>query len=141
MVCSWTPSYTLVVPTTWTDGVYLAVLSNAQGYQNYVPFVVRDDARQAGLLYQQPVNTYQAYNNYPDEQTIGKSLYDYNSYGSLTVGGTKGAVKVSFDRPYAHDGSGDFFKWEFNLLRWLERKRPRSAQSPTQTSVAGLGTQ
>src|SRR6266852_8848065 len=60
MVCNWTPSYTLTVPTSWTDGVYLAVLSNAQGYQNYVPLVERDDARQAGLLYQQPVNTYQA---------------------------------------------------------------------------------
>jgi len=121
LACAWAPTVTLQVPRAWTTGVYLAVLTNEQRYQNYVPFVVRDDSHVGGLLYKQPVNTYQAYNNYPDEQTIGKSLYDYNSYGWLTVGGTKGAVKVSFDRPYAHDGSGDFFKWEFNLLRWLER--------------------
>src|SRR5438309_1140709 len=70
MACNWTPSFTLIVPPTWTDGVYLAVLTSSQGFQNYVPFVVRDDARQAALLYQQPVNTYQAYNSWG-----GKSLY------------------------------------------------------------------
>src|SRR5438105_10340308 len=43
--CNWSPSYTLSVSTTWTDGIYFAVLSSANGYQNYVPFVVRDDAR------------------------------------------------------------------------------------------------
>src|SRR5439155_21737696 len=29
--CNWSASYTLTVPTSWTDGVYLAVRSNAQG--------------------------------------------------------------------------------------------------------------
>src|SRR4030081_527334 len=87
-VCNWTPSYTLTVPTTWTDGVYLAVLSNAQGFQTYVPFVVRDDNPQAALLYQQPIDTYEAYNSWG-----GKSLYDFNSSGGAH------AFKVSFDRP------------------------------------------
>src|SRR5216684_151950 len=32
IVCDWTPSYTLTVPATWTGGIYLAVLSSAQGY-------------------------------------------------------------------------------------------------------------
>jgi hypothetical protein len=90
--------------------VYLAVLSNAQGYQNYVPFLVRDDTRQAGLLYQQPVNTYQAYNSWG-----GKSLYTYNSANGVR------AYKVSFDRPYEGDGSGDYFGWEVYLVQWLEQ--------------------
>ena len=111
MACSWTSSYTLAVPSTWTDGVYLAVLSSAQGYQNYVPFVVRDDARQASFLYQQPVNTYQAYNNWG-----GKSLYTFNSNGSSR------AYKVSFDRPYAADGSADYFGWEVYTVQWLEQQ-------------------
>jgi N,N-dimethylformamidase beta subunit-like protein/concanavalin A-like lectin/glucanase superfamily protein len=110
MACTWTSSYTLAVPTNWTDGVYLAVLSSAQGYQNYVPFVVRDDARQASLLYQQPVNTYQAYNSWG-----GKSLYTFNSSGS------KRAYKVSFDRPYEGDGSADYFGWEVYTVQWLEQ--------------------
>jgi hypothetical protein len=111
LACNWPASYTLSVPTSWTDGVYLAVLTSAQNYQNYVPFVVRDDARGAALLYQQPVNTYQAYNNWG-----GKSLYDFNSSGG------KRAYKVSFDRPYEADGAGDFFGWEVYLLQWLEQQ-------------------
>src|SRR2546422_1118433 len=30
--CNWSASYSLTVPTTWTDGIYLARLSNANGY-------------------------------------------------------------------------------------------------------------
>ena len=63
--CSnWTPSYTLQVPTTWVSGFFLAVLINANGYANYVPFVVRDDSRQADILYQAAFTTYEAYNNF-----------------------------------------------------------------------------
>src|SRR5258708_22308607 len=108
VACNWTSSYTLAVPASWTSGIYLAVLSSAQGYQNYVPFVVRDDARPASLLYQQPVNTYQAYNNWG-----GTSLYTYSSNSGVR------AYKVSFDRPYALDGSGDYFAWEMYTVRSL----------------------
>src|SRR5439155_14603392 len=106
IACNWPTDYTLTVPTSWTTGIYLALLTNAQNYQNYVIFVVRDDSRVADLLYQQPVTTYQAYNDYPYDNTTGKSLYDFNSYGANTVAGSKRAVKVSFDRPYNYDGSG-----------------------------------
>ena len=64
----WNSSYTLAVPTTWTSGIYLAKLTNIQGYENYISFVVRDDARTADLMYQQPVTTYQAYNPFPRVQ-------------------------------------------------------------------------
>jgi hypothetical protein len=60
--CDWSSSYTLAIPNTWTSGIYLAVLTNEQSYQNYIVFVVRDDTRTADLLYQQSVTTYQAYN-------------------------------------------------------------------------------
>lgn len=124
--CQWTASYTLATSSTWTSGVYIAVLTNAQGYKNYVSFVVRDDSRVAPLLYQQPVTTYQAYNDYPYDDRTGKSLYAFNSFGANTVGGSKAAVKVSFDRPYNWDG--DAGAWGHNVLsvetafiRWLEK--------------------
>ena len=120
IACSWTPAYTTTIPSDWTSGVYLALLTNAAGYQNYIPFVVRD-SRPAALLYQQSVTTFQAYNNYPDDHATGKSLYGYNSSGANTVGGGPAAVKVSFDRPYADDGAGQLLNWEINLVRWLER--------------------
>ena len=119
--CNWTAGYTLAVPATWTSGVFLAKLTSSAGFQNWIVFVVRDDARPADLVYEQPVNTYQGYNNYPNDNATGKSLYDFNSYGVPTVSGTARAVKVSFNRPYADGGAGQFFNWEYNFVRWLER--------------------
>src|SRR5437773_3615730 len=124
--CHWTPAYTLATQASWTSGVYLAVLTNAQMYQNYIVFVVRDDSRVAPLLYQQPVTTYQAYNNYPYDNKTGKSLYAFNSYGATTVTGGKNAAKVSFDRPYLGDGTGadfsqSFRSWEMSFVRWMEK--------------------
>lgn len=123
--CGWSPSYTLAVPATWTSGVYLALLTNARNYQDYITFTVRDDGRTADFLFQQSVTTYQAYNNYPADGVTGKSTYDYNSYGPDTVAGKPRAVTVSFDRPYTSSrqgaGSGDFLRWEVHLVRWLER--------------------
>jgi hypothetical protein len=120
IACNWTPGYTMPIPTSWTSGVYLAVLTNAAGYQNYVNFVVRD-GRPAPFLLQRSMNTAQAYNNYPNDNATGKSLYEFNSYGANTVAGTTRAVKVSFDRPFNDDGSGDFLSWEVQFVRWVER--------------------
>jgi len=124
--CHWAVAYTLAAQTSWTSGVYLALLTNTQGYKNYIVFAVRDDSRVAPLLYQQAVTTYQAYNNYPYDSKTGKSLYAFNSYGSTTVSGNRAAVKVSFNRPYEGNGlsSGTgqgFLQWEFPLVRWLEQ--------------------
>src|SRR5213594_1932658 len=120
IACNWAPNYTLTIPSDWTSGVYVALLTNAEGYQNYVMFVVRD-GRPAPFLYQQSVATDQAYNNYPDDQRTGKSLYAFNSYGANTVSGNTSAVKVSFDRPMADSGFGGFIAWEIEVVRWLER--------------------
>ena len=117
----WSPSYTLTVPTTWTSGIYLAKLVNANGFGNYIPFVVRNDSYKGGFLFQSGVATYQAYNNFPNDGATGKSLYHINSFGANTISGGPHAVKVSFNRPYADYGDGDFFKWDYNLIRWLEK--------------------
>jgi hypothetical protein len=120
--CNWSSGYTLATQTTWTSGIYLAVLNNAQGFHNYIVFTVRDDSRRADFLFQQSVTTYQAYNSYPDNGATGKSLYEHNSAGANTLAGTVRAVKVSFDRPYANDGAGLFLQLsEINTLRWLEK--------------------
>ena len=119
--CRWSTSYTLAVPSWWTSGIYVAVLTNANNYQNYIIFVVRDDASTSAILYQQPVLNYQAYNNFPDNGINGKSLYPGPSQGANTITGTQRAVKVSFDRPYRGPGAGEFFAWEVHTVHWLER--------------------
>ena len=114
--CAWTNPYVLNIPNNildpsdWASGVYLAKLTASDsGKQRYIIFVVRDDARSSDYLFQTSVNTYQAYNNWG-----GKSLYSFNS--------TNGpARKVSFNRPY-DERAGDFLRWEYNMLRFLERE-------------------
>jgi len=120
--CQWTPTYTLSTQTSWTSGIYVAHLTNAQNFRNYIVFTVRDDGRVASLVYQQPVTTYQAYNNYPNDNSTGKSLYEFNSYGANTVTGGKAAAKVSFDRPYSDNGSGgDLLSFEIQFIHWIEK--------------------
>jgi N,N-dimethylformamidase beta subunit-like protein len=130
IACPWTASYVLdtsqptLDATGWTSGVYLALLTNSKNYQTYIIFVIREDARTADILYQQSVTTYQAYNNYPDDNKTGKSLYDGGSYGSKISLGTQRAVKVSFDRPYTytdHTGAGELLHYDIYFIRWMER--------------------
>jgi hypothetical protein len=131
--CAWREPYRLTTSDAdgaWPTGVYLARLtttaaaakrsdarSDAAGLQTFIVFVVRDDSRDAPIVFQSSVNTFAAYNNWG-----GKSLYAFNS-------GNMPARKVSFDRPYATDpygvrldGAGDFLRrWEYNAVRFLER--------------------
>jgi hypothetical protein len=118
--CQWEPSHTLPVPQAWRTGIYLAVLRTKDRFANFVPFVVRADERVPDILYQQSVTTYQAYNDYPSDGVRGKSLYG-GSFGPETIAGNTRAVMVSFDRPYARDGAGQFLEWEVGFVRFLER--------------------
>jgi hypothetical protein len=119
--CAWAPAMTFTVPSTWTTGAYVAILTNAAGYHNYLQFVVRDDARVAPFVYQLPFLTYQAYNLYPNDRLTGKSLYASVSAGAPTVGGSRAAVKVSFDRPFwGHGLAADFVRFDVPTIAWLE---------------------
>ena len=110
--CAWSATHSLQTSADWVSGIYLAKLTRSDGYLGYAIFTLREDDRPATFLYQQPVTTYQAYNNFP--AGIGKSLYGYNS-------GNQPASQVSFDRPYsAAQGRGQFAVWEHDLVMWLE---------------------
>jgi hypothetical protein len=111
--CNWRQSYQLTTGTSWVSGMYfIRLTAGVSKKQAYIRFVLRDDARATKLLFQSSVTTDQAYNNWG-----GKSLYTFNSTGAP-------AHKVSFNRPYSRDsiGSGNFFQWEFRMMRFLERE-------------------
>lgn len=115
--CQLEVSFELAISDDWCTGIYLAKLTTGgvpQPLESYVTFVVRDDQTKAAFLFGASVSTYQAYNIWG-----GLSLYanlaDVLDY-SLR------ARAVSFDRPYEQDcGAGYFLKWEYSMLRWLER--------------------
>jgi hypothetical protein len=142
--CDWQSPVTLVVGADWRSGVYLAKLEESVGRrQSYAIFVVRDDDDDADIVFELPVNTYQAYNFWG-----GKQAYDWGSGDGMPWGSTPGraAVRVSFNRPYAASanpaasygmGAGEFLcnvqpvstgypissaGWDYNLVRWLERE-------------------
>jgi len=142
--CDWRSPATFVVGTDWRSGVYLAKLEESVGHrQSYVIFVVRDDSDDADVVFELPVNTYQAYNFWG-----GRSAYRWGSGDGVPWGSTPGraAVKISFNRPYAAStnpaasfgmGAGEFLcnvqpvnegypissaGWDYNLVRWLERE-------------------
>jgi hypothetical protein len=123
--CNWQDPYSLHIPrndsdpTDWASGIYLAKLTaGASGKQSYIIFVVRDDERDAALMFQASVTTYAAYNNWG-----GHSFYEVDSRNEVP------AHKVSFDRPYSNPqrhlkgkGAGDFLDWELLMLRFVERE-------------------
>lgn len=127
--CSWTPSYTLTVPSTWTTGNYLVKLIRADdGKESYLTFVVRDDAYRAPFVYSMDVTTWQAYNFWGGS---GNGNVGYNLYGrfddvTYDSTGSQRAYAVSFNRPYlvqgATDGAGNFMVWDYPMVRWLESK-------------------
>lgn len=102
--CKWKTSYTLDVPAEWISGAYLVKIINNKGYSNWINFTLRDDSRKSDILFQNSVNTWQAYNSWG-----GRSLYT-----------NPAALKVSFDRPYVKYGTR-LTSWELNMIRFLEK--------------------
>ena len=116
------------VSAAWTatnavSGIYLAKLTrNDDGAASHIAFVVRDDGRNADIIFKTSDATWQAYNNYG-----GNSLY-VNGSGTA-VPGFNHATKVSYNRPFATraggggGGAGEdwLFNAEYPMIRWLER--------------------
>ncbi len=115
--CDWRPTLRFAVGDTWPPGYYLLKLTGSNGYMQWVPLMVRDDASRAAILVQSSVTTWQAYNLWG-----GFSLYGTGAGG---YGYPDRSRVVSFDRPYPanwEDGSADFFGNEYPLVALLERR-------------------
>jgi putative cell wall-binding protein len=108
----WNPSLTYKIPMDWETGFYVAKVIRKDKKASFVPFVIKERSSSSDFMVLIATNTYHAYNNWG-----GKSLYGYNSSNK------EAAVKLSFNRPYKnHFGAGEFFSYEYNLVRWLEKK-------------------
>jgi len=129
ITCDWSVSWTLEIPVDWTSGMFLAACTSTSGFRHCVPFVVRDAARASDFLVILPFTTYQAYNQYPLDHVMGKSLYFGYGTGAGTgfdaVAGGRityrtRARAVSFGRPHA-----GFVPRRMDLdhdsITWMER--------------------
>ena len=121
--CGWDPVWTLDIPQDWVSGAYLAVFTSDSGWRSVTPFVVRDDNRHSDLCVVLPFSTYQAYNQWPADDSLGRSLYygyDPRDRASGRLSSKHRAVKVSFDRPYANGGLPNRFDRDHDFIRWVE---------------------
>jgi hypothetical protein len=119
--CTWNPSLEFVFDLASVSGYYVFKLIRDDGFDSYVPVVLREYAPRAPLLVQASVTTWQAYN-----QWGGASLYVNNLPPDDHFTGAH-AYQVSFDRPYLNPsgnsaGSGDLLVYEVFMLQWLESK-------------------
>ncbi|SCL38270.1 hypothetical protein GA0074692_4955 [Micromonospora pallida] len=135
LICRWPVSWTLRVPDDWTSGLYQAIFTSAEGWRGYAPFVVRDDRRAAALCVVLPFTTYQAYNQWPMDGTIGRSLYYGYQDGALNY--ERRSLTVSFDRPYAYDGRPKHLDRDHHFIRWAERQGYDVAYATTEDLHSG----
>ncbi len=96
---NWSVTQTVTTTANWPSGVYLARITRPDTFKaSHILFVVRDDERDADVLFGLPFTTYQAYNSYG-----GKSLYEHNSTGADTVAGDaargEGLVRPALPEP------------------------------------------
>ena len=103
--CGWPSAYTMIVPSSSPSGVYVATLTNADGDEERIRFVVRAAVAGAAsrILVCLPFTTTQAYNDWG-----GKSLYPWDSPAR--------ARKISFDRPAGTNPTD-----ALAFVRWLEK--------------------
>lgn len=127
--CEWPATWSAEIPTDWPSGLYLASFTSADGHRSATPFVVRDAARQSEFLVVVPFTTYQAYNQYPLDGSLGRSLY----FGFLPSAHSAAAQETAPDgrvyptRAVPHHGY---------VLHYPERSRAVSFQRPY--GAAGL---
>ncbi|CAN7175743.1 N,N-dimethylformamidase beta subunit family domain-containing protein [Rossellomorea sp. LjRoot5] len=108
---NWVKTGHFSIPEDWESGMYLIKLVDSRLNSSYIPIVINSNVQnEIGIVI--ATNTYQAYNNWG-----GKSFYGYNSTDH------EPSINLSYHRPYLEgNGAGQFFKYEYNLIRWLEKK-------------------
>lgn len=125
---NWSVTASWAVPAGATSGMYVALIrSVAPQAPNafWAPFVVRDDAATADIIYKTSDTTWAAAYNYyggPAAPLGGKNLYGQNTaIGDIT----QRAHAVSYHRPIITRQTGQqtyFQACEVPLIRWLERQ-------------------
>jgi hypothetical protein len=107
---NWSTTLTVPIDDKWVPGTYLFKITDGS-YSTYAPLTVRDDTgTKHDILIQQATTTWAAYNAWG-----GYSFYSPSGSGA-------GSSRLSFDRPYAGGGAGQYLPLEQGLVFWAESK-------------------
>ncbi|MBO0845091.1 MAG: hypothetical protein J2P22_06715 [Nocardioides sp.] len=114
---NWRPSLAITVTAAFVPGDYVLKLVGSGDQQSYVLMTVWDPSSHATYLVKNDVFTLQAWNTYGGfDYYRGQGSCPQNVYPLCSR-----ARVVSFDRPYDHQGAGDFLSLEAPLVWFLER--------------------
>jgi hypothetical protein len=157
---AWSATLTWTPPSWAPSGFYILRLNRGGGGASHVQFIVRDDARQADLMFMPADSTWNAYNAWGGMgvgQYTGNSLY----YGTAIDQYNADCGRyVSYNRPVVNRGAADsgrsygavawstFFTGEYPMLRFIERNGVDvkyygcidAAGDPTGTHLRGNGS-
>ena len=113
--CGWPATVNFRVPPDAPGGAYLLKLTRvADGFESYVPFVVREEHERSDVLLVLATSTWAAYNNFG-----GTSLYEDDDDEPSNT--DHRAYRVSYDRPFAQGhGTGTLLGNERSAITWLE---------------------
>lgn len=116
----WTRSTTMRVTAAFVPGDYLIKLTGARDAQSYILLTVWEPASRATYLVmnrsmvEQGWNTYGGFDFYEGQ---GPCILDTRGYPPCNR-----ARAVSFDRPYAGDGTNDFLTSEYPMVEFAEQE-------------------
>ena len=126
--CAWPATFSLTIDAAWLTGYYLLKLTNDDGFESYVPLVVRETGRTAPLLMQASVTTWQAYNLWG-----GINLY-VNHLTDLRRSMVRAVIRSASIAPMVPTWTS-----ATSSIRWCagsNSKAMTSRTSPTSTSIA-----
>jgi hypothetical protein len=105
---NWSQSFSFRIDGSFTPGMYLIKVYDANNRGSYVPLIVRDDAGIHDKVVLHSVATWQAYNKFG-----GASAYTSPVQSK----------RVSYDRPLLQNqGTGDFLSLEYGYIYWAEKQ-------------------
>jgi N,N-dimethylformamidase beta subunit-like, C-terminal len=116
----WSKSANMIVTSAFVPGDYLLKLTASNNSQSYILLTIWQPASHATYLVlnrslvEQGWNTFGGYDYY---QGQGTCILDSNEYPPCNR-----ARVVSFDRPYAGNGSSDFLTNEYPMVQFMEQE-------------------
>jgi tetratricopeptide (TPR) repeat protein len=122
----WPRVYQVCVPDNWLPGSYIAKFETLDGRAYIHPFWIsslnENDSKIAVLG---AVITSQARNWWGGISAT--QIVNGNSIKSPELYYPVGSESLSFERPYFNSRGGDALRWEYPLVRWLEKNRVEAA--------------
>ena len=118
----WPRVYQLYIPDDWLSGSYIAKFETLDGRSYIHPFWVSTTGKtEAKIAVLGAVITSQARNwwgGFSATQVVGGEAFI-----SKKLYYPVGSEVLSFERPYFNSRGGDALRWEYPLVRWLEKNQ------------------